>query len=159
VAGDFVVRSITGVRARANVLQGSSVTKGTDVTPIRMKRMAPERACSIDAIGGPSSRQAAAIDRLQRLDANRAMIRCARGADEAFDEVYAYLAPRLFRMLLRRTGDRRRAERLLGQWVSRMLWLRESFDAESDVIRWAYDVLRTHFMNDRGELALTPAVS
>ena len=89
-----------------------------------------------------SSRETAAIDALRRLAANRAMARCAAGADAAFVDVYAYLVPRLSRMLFRRTGDRQSAEELLQRAGWRMYRARSSFHPEGDVVHWAYGIVR-----------------
>jgi DNA-directed RNA polymerase specialized sigma24 family protein len=79
---------------------------------------------------------------LLRRAANGAMARCAAGADAAFADVYVYLAPRLSRMLFRRTGDRRSTEELLERAALQMYLARGSFDPDGDVVHWAYGIVR-----------------
>ena len=82
-----------------------------------------------------------------RRAANRAMARCASGADDAFDEVYAYLAPRLESMLLRRTRDPHFTQDLLQQATFRIYRHRHTYRPDGDVLHWALTIVR-HILID-----------
>jgi RNA polymerase sigma-70 factor (ECF subfamily) len=73
---------------------------------------------------------------------NLAMDRYAVGEDDAFQELYDLLSPRLYRYLLRQTRDRGRAEDLLQQTMLQIHCSRARFLRGSDVTPWAYAIAR-----------------
>ena len=75
-----------------------------------------------------------------RQAADLAMERYARGDDGAFHAVYAYMAPRLYRYLLRRCHDRVLSEDLLQQTFLRMHRSRASFEPGSRLAPWAFTI-------------------
>jgi RNA polymerase sigma-70 factor (ECF subfamily) len=76
----------------------------------------------------------------ERQLANRAMERYAQGDRSAFDEVYRYMAPRLYTYLLRRCRDRAYAEDLMQQTFLRMHRARASFEAGGRLAPWAFTI-------------------
>ncbi len=74
--------------------------------------------------------------------ASAAMDRYACGEDAAFSSVYDLLAPRLSAFLLRRTGDRARAEDLVQQTFLQMHCARRHFAPGTAVAPWAFAIAR-----------------
>ena len=72
--------------------------------------------------------------------ADAAMSRYACGDAAAFAEVYDALAPRLFRYLDRRTGNRALTEDLVQQTFLRIHLYRGRFQAGAEVLPWAYSI-------------------
>jgi RNA polymerase sigma-70 factor, ECF subfamily len=70
------------------------------------------------------------------------MDRYSTGDDDAFSEVYEFIAPRLLSSLSRRTRDRARAEDLLQRTFMHIHRSRGTFIPGSDVLRWAYAISR-----------------
>jgi RNA polymerase sigma-70 factor (ECF subfamily) len=79
--------------------------------------------------------------------ANRAMHRYADGDDGAFDEVYDFLAPRLYAFLLRQTREAAAAEDLLQQTMLRLHLTRGDFLEAADVLPWAFAIARRLFID------------
>ena len=73
---------------------------------------------------------------------NQAMDRYAGGEDDAFEELYDLLSPRLYRYLLRQTRDRGRAEDLLQQTMLQIHTSRGRFLRGADVTPWAFAIAR-----------------
>jgi len=74
--------------------------------------------------------------------ASAAMDRYATGDDAAFATLYDLLAPKLFAFLLRRTGERARAEDLVQQTFLQMHCARETYVTGADVVPWAFAIAR-----------------
>jgi RNA polymerase sigma-70 factor (ECF subfamily) len=89
------------------------------------------------AAGGQSPREVA----------NRAMDRYADGDDAAFDEVYDFLAPRLYGFLVRQTREPAAAEDLLQQTMLKLHATRASFLEAADVLPWAFAIARRLFID------------
>lgn len=70
------------------------------------------------------------------------MQRYGGGDDDAFGIVYDALAPRLYRLLLRMTRDRAKAEDLLQQTMLRIHRARGQFVPGSPVTPWAFAIAR-----------------
>jgi RNA polymerase sigma-70 factor (ECF subfamily) len=73
---------------------------------------------------------------------NQAMDRYAVGEDDAFQELYQLLSPRLYRYLLRQTRDRGRAEDLMQQTLLQIHTSRGRFLRGADVTPWAFAIAR-----------------
>jgi RNA polymerase sigma-70 factor (ECF subfamily) len=73
---------------------------------------------------------------------NQAMDRYAVGEDDAFQELYELLSPRLYRYLLRQTRDRGRAEDLMQQTLLQIHTSRGRFLRGADVTPWAFAIAR-----------------
>ncbi len=76
-----------------------------------------------------------------------AMQRYADGDDTAFVEVFAALAPRLRRFLLRLGGSPELAEDLTQETFLRMHHARGSFARDKQVAPWAYSIARNCFVS------------
>ncbi len=74
--------------------------------------------------------------------ADQAMDRYAAGDDDAFEELYDLLSPRLYRYLLRQTRDRGRAEDLLQQTMLQIHCSRGRFMRGAEVTPWAFSIAR-----------------
>jgi RNA polymerase sigma-70 factor (ECF subfamily) len=74
--------------------------------------------------------------------ASAAMDRYASGDAAAFGELYDALAPKLFAFLVRKTGERARAEDLVQQTFLQMHCARESYVTGADVVPWAFAIAR-----------------
>jgi RNA polymerase sigma-70 factor (ECF subfamily) len=81
--------------------------------------------------------------------ADAAMERYAIGDDDAFAEVYAELAPRLFPFLRRYTSSAARAEDLLEQTFLEIHRGRSSFAPGAEVTPWAFEIARRLGILDR----------
>jgi RNA polymerase sigma-70 factor, ECF subfamily len=79
--------------------------------------------------------------------ANGAMNRYADGDDEAFGEVYDFLAPRLYGYLLRQTREAAAAEDLLQQTMLKLHVARGAFLKAADVVPWAFAIARRLFID------------
>jgi RNA polymerase sigma-70 factor (ECF subfamily) len=77
-----------------------------------------------------------------RLAANSAMERYARGDDAAFAALYDALAPRLHRYLARQVRDDARADDLLQQTLLHVHRARGRFLPGADVFPWAFAIAR-----------------
>src|SRR5215475_1550745 len=102
-------------------------------------RSAPEgvrRSAPIDAARDP-----------ERVRANAAMERYARGEDQAFSELYDSLAPRLRRYLLRSSRDPGAADDLLQQTMLQIHRARGRFIAGAEVLPWAFAIARHLFID------------
>jgi RNA polymerase sigma-70 factor (ECF subfamily) len=74
--------------------------------------------------------------------ADQAMSRCADGENQAFDELYELLAPRLGAYLLRNLRSAAWAEDLLQETFIRMHCARASFRRGAPVLPWAFAIAR-----------------
>ena len=90
--------------------------------------------------------------------ADRAMDRYARGDDDAFSELYNLLAPRLYVFVLRRIGDRVKAEDVVQQAFLHMHGARRHFVRGAAVMPWAFAIARRllidRFRQSKSELRL-----
>lgn len=91
-----------------------------------------------DAASGVQSDEKAS----DRQIANAAMERYANGDDEAFCELYDIIATRLWGYLMKRVGDKARAEDLMQQTLLHMHRARGRFLAGRDVLPWMYAIAR-----------------
>jgi len=80
--------------------------------------------------------------------ANAAMNRLAAGDDQAFNEVYQALAPRIRAFLVRRTPDEACSEDLLQQTFLKLYAARRSFTPGADVLPWAFAISRRLLIDD-----------
>jgi RNA polymerase sigma-70 factor (ECF subfamily) len=80
------------------------------------------------------------VERAHRARATAAMDRYADGDDDAFDELYDLLVPRLLPYAIRRTREVARAEDLVQQVFLQMHLARDSFRRGSDVLSWAFAI-------------------
>ena len=83
---------------------------------------------------------------LERASLQRAMHRYARGETAAFDDVYALLAPRLYRICIHLAG-RAEAEDLMQEVFVKMHRARDSFGDGGDVVAWAFAIARCAFID------------
>lgn len=108
---------------RANEYMGGSVA-GNDARP--------------EAVPPVKPRAGAEAEAAFRVDANAAMERHAAGEPAAFRELYKLVSDRLYRYLLRRSGDPARAEDLMQQTLLHMHRARASYEANRGVLPWMY---------------------
>jgi RNA polymerase sigma-70 factor (ECF subfamily) len=100
-----------------------------------------------DAPARPPRQAVDARAQSAREAANRAMNRYADGDDQAFDEVYDFLAPRLYAFLLRQTREGAAAEDLLQQTMLKLHVTRGDFLEAADVLPWAFAIARRLFID------------
>jgi RNA polymerase sigma-70 factor, ECF subfamily len=75
------------------------------------------------------------------------MARYAAGDEYAFEELYRQLAPPLFDFLLRKVGERARAEDLVQQSMLQMHVARGRFVPGSRVAPWAFAIAKRLFLD------------
>ena len=95
---------------------------------------------------GRSTAMDAARD-AERVKANAAMERYARGDDRAFSELYDSLAPRLRRYLLRSSRDPGSTDDLLQQTMLQIHRARGRFITGAEVLPWAFAIARNLFLD------------
>src|SRR4051794_33943139 len=84
-----------------------------------------------------------------RTDASSddAMTRYARGESAAFDELYAFLSPKLYPFCLRLTGRQSEADDVFQEAFLKLHCARASYIPGSNVLHWAYAVTRSVYLD------------
>src|SRR6266850_1304915 len=78
---------------------------------------------------------------------DEAMTRYARGEGGAFDELYAFLSPRLYPFCLRLTGRKAEADDVFQESFLKLHCARASYIPGSNVLHWAYAVTRSVYLD------------
>src|SRR3954454_12516003 len=76
-----------------------------------------------------------------------AMTRYARGESAAFDELYAFLSPRLYPFCIRLTGRKSEADDVFQEAFLKLHCARASYIPGSNVLHWAYAVTRSVYLD------------
>jgi RNA polymerase sigma-70 factor (ECF subfamily) len=95
----------------------------------------------------PTHRTVGVLAPSARDSANRAMDRYADGEDAAFEEVYDFLAPRLYAFFVRHTGEAAAAEDLLQQTLLKLHLARGDFVKQTGILPWAFAIGRRLFID------------
>ncbi|MET0342979.1 MAG: RNA polymerase sigma factor [Polyangiales bacterium] len=159
----YVVHTVRrGKRARASDLATSGLDRSTDHVGLhgrcgvtatmtmnavwaRGQSSEPHYTRGMDAgrllVADESLKHDARAEELRNL-ASQAMNRYAAGDDRAFDDVYALLAPRLYRLCICLIG-RTDADDLLQEVFLKMHRARASFVPGGSVLAWSFAIART----------------
>lgn len=78
---------------------------------------------------------------------DQAMTRYARGEGAAFDELYAFLSPRLYPFCLRLTGRKAEADDVFQEAFLKLHCARASYIPGSNVLHWAFAVTRSVYLD------------
>jgi RNA polymerase sigma-70 factor (ECF subfamily) len=76
-----------------------------------------------------------------------AMTRYARGESAAFDELYAFLSPRLYPFCIRLTGRKSEADDVFQEAFLKLHCARASYIPGSNVLHWAFAVTRSVYLD------------
>jgi RNA polymerase sigma-70 factor (ECF subfamily) len=92
-------------------------------------------------------------------DADEAMIRYARGEEDAFARIYSFVAPRLTSYLRRRVREQARVADLVQQTFLHMHRARRTFRPGGEVLPWAFAIARRQLLDGFRCAAREPVIA